>query len=239
MCPLWKQGLPILRSRRDKVRNVRQWGMRQQGIFNLYPPLSYFTVVQLCCLQSAEMLCCSGTSATRRWRGRGRPARRDTRPPAAAGSGSPVLAPPGPWPRQHSRSTQLQWHHRSFVRSSEASMLWTMNSRIKCTQVNFLWIDDVWVTGYLAQHLNIQHQARLHSTTWYFYQWYDVLGHHEVLDDAERPAVAAQDAAEPCHLPPWLHLGPHGQEQVPQHGAAHQSQVGVTRAQWDGTLPHN
>ena len=27
------------------------------------------------------------------------------------------------------------------------------------------------------------------------------LGHHEVLDDAERPAVAAQDAAEPCHLP--------------------------------------
>ena len=36
--------------------------------------------------------------------------------------------------------------------------------------IPLLWIDDVWVTGYLAQHLNIQHQARLHSTTWYFYQ---------------------------------------------------------------------
>ena len=25
------------------------------------------------------------------------------------------------------------------------------------TSVKFFWIDDVWVTGYLAQHLNIQH----------------------------------------------------------------------------------
>ena len=55
------------------------------------------------------------------------------------------------------------------IRSNKASI--TMNSRIICIiQVNFLWIDDVWVTGYLAQHLNIQHQARLHSTAWYFYQ---------------------------------------------------------------------
>ena len=49
MCPLWQQGLPILRSRSDKVR--------QQGIFKF--PLSessYFTVVQLCCLQSAVVL---------------------------------------------------------------------------------------------------------------------------------------------------------------------------------------
>ena len=26
--------------------------------------------------------------------------------------------------------------------------------------VKFFWIDDVWITGYIAQHLNIKHQVR-------------------------------------------------------------------------------
>ena len=149
MCPLWQQGLPILRNISDKVR--------QQGIFNLTLPCQH--ILQWSNFAAYNLLlCCSGTSATRRWRGRGRPARRPTRPPAAAGSGSPAQAPPELWPPPHSRSTQLlQCLHTKLctIRSNEASIN-------ECTQVNFLWIDDVWVTGYLAQHLSIQHQARLH-----------------------------------------------------------------------------
>ena len=43
------------------------------------------------------------------------------------------------------------------IRSNEAPI--TMNSRIKFVyiQVNFLWIDDVWVTGYLAEKVGITH----------------------------------------------------------------------------------
>ena len=26
--------------------------------------------------------------------------------------------------------------------------------------VKFFWIDDVWITGYIAQHLHIEHQVR-------------------------------------------------------------------------------
>ena len=29
--------------------------------------------------------------------------------------------------------------------------------------VRFFWIDDVWVTGFIAEHLNIQHQVRKKS----------------------------------------------------------------------------
>ena len=38
-----------------------------------------------------------------------------------------------------------------------------INGRVQLLshQAKFLWVDDVWVTGYLAQRLNIQHQARL------------------------------------------------------------------------------
>ena len=43
-----------------------------------------------------------------------------------------------------------------------------INDRVQLLshQAKFLWVDDVWITGYLAQRLSIQHLARLrlHST---------------------------------------------------------------------------
>ena len=53
----------------------------------------------------------------------------------------------GSHPGQHSAKLQNWTNHR-----------WV---QLLSHQAKFLWVDDVWITGYLAQRLSIQHLARL------------------------------------------------------------------------------
>ena len=33
-------------------------------------------------------------------------------------------------------------------------------------ELTFFWIDDVWVSGYIAEHLKIEHQVLIHVIHW-------------------------------------------------------------------------
>ena len=45
-----------------------------------------------------------------------------------------------------------------------------INGRVQLLshQAKFLWVDDVWITGYLAQRLSIQHLAKT-QTAWHMF----------------------------------------------------------------------